>query len=46
MIPDDKTNAATYLFNEGSGATTADSSGNGNTGTIVGAAWNTSRIFQ
>lgn len=31
-----------YLFTEGSGTTTADSSGNGNTGTIVSPAyWNT-----
>jgi hypothetical protein len=30
---------AAYSFNEGSGATAADVSGNGNTGTIVGATW-------
>ena len=31
---------AAYSFNEGSGATVADSSGNNNTGTISGATWN------
>ena len=30
---------AAYSFNEGSGTTVADASGNGNTGTIVGATW-------
>ena len=30
---------AAYSFNEGSGATVHDLSGNGNTGTIVGATW-------
>jgi fibronectin type 3 domain-containing protein len=30
---------AAYGFNEGSGSTTADSSGNANTGTISGATW-------
>jgi hypothetical protein len=30
---------ATYFLNEGSGPTTSDSSGNGNTGTISGATW-------
>ena len=30
---------AAYGFNEGSGATVADASGNGNTGTVSGAAW-------
>ena len=30
---------AAYSFNEGGGATTADSSGNGNTGTLVNASW-------
>lgn len=35
-----------YLFSEGSGTTTADSSGNGNTGTIVSPAyWNTN-LFE
>ena len=33
---------AAYGFNEGSGSTTADTSGNSNTGTISGAAWTTS----
>jgi hypothetical protein len=32
---------AAYGFNEGSGSTTADSSGNGNTGRINGATWTT-----
>ena len=32
---------AAYGFNEGSGTTVADSSGNGNTGTINGATWTT-----
>jgi hypothetical protein len=31
-----------YGFNEGSGSTTADASGNSNTGTVSGAAWTTS----
>jgi len=31
-----------WSFNEGSGTSTADSSGNGNTGTITGATWNAS----
>ena len=31
-----------YSFSEGSGTTTADSSGNGNTGTLKGATWTTS----
>jgi C1A family cysteine protease len=31
-----------WRFNEGSGATTADSSGNGNHGSISGASWTTS----
>jgi chitodextrinase len=30
---------AAYAFSEGTGTTVADSSGNGNTGTIVGATW-------
>jgi len=34
-----------WHFNEGSGASTADSSGNGNTGTITGATWSTSGKF-
>jgi hypothetical protein len=33
--------AAAYGFSEGKGATTADSSGNGNTGVINGATWTT-----
>ncbi len=33
---------AAYSFNEGFGSTVADASGNGNTGTISGAAWTTS----
>jgi fibronectin type 3 domain-containing protein len=31
---------AAYSFGEGTGSTVTDSSGNGNTGTIVGATWN------
>src|SRR5947209_288949 len=30
---------AAYAFDEGAGTTVADASGNGNTGTISGAAW-------
>ena len=33
---------AAYGFSEGSGSTTADASGNSNTGTISGATWTTS----
>ena len=33
---------AAYSFNEGAGTTAADSSGTGNTGTIVNAVWTTS----
>src|SRR6202045_4571772 len=33
---------AAYSFNEGSGTTVGDSSGNGNNGTISGAAWTSS----
>ena len=33
---------AAYSFSEGSGATVADASGNGNTGTIVNATWTNS----
>ena len=33
---------AAYGFDEGSGTTTADSSGNANTGTLSGATWTTS----
>ena len=33
-----------WAFNEGSGITAADSSGNGNTGTVSGATWTTGRI--
>jgi hypothetical protein len=36
---------AAYGFNEGSGTTTADASGNANTATIAGAAWNVSGRF-
>ncbi len=34
-----------WLMSEGSGTTTADSSGNGNTGTITGAIWTTAGKF-
>ena len=37
--------AAAYNFNEGSGSTVADASGNGNTGTISGATWTTGGRF-
>lgn len=33
---------ASYSFNEGAGTSAADGSGNGNTGTLNGAAWTTS----
>jgi hypothetical protein len=33
-----------WLMNEGSGSSVADSSGNSNTGTIVGAAWSTQKF--
>src|SRR5438132_7316942 len=36
---------AAYSFNEGSGTTVADSSGNNNTGTISGATWTTGGKF-
>jgi hypothetical protein len=36
---------AAYNFNEGSGSTVTDLSGNGNTGTISGATWTTSGKF-
>jgi fibronectin type 3 domain-containing protein len=36
---------AAYSFNEGSGTTVNDSSGNGNTGTIVNATWATAGKF-
>jgi hypothetical protein len=36
--------AAYYPFNEGSGATASDSSGNGNTGTLVGPVWTAGNI--
>jgi uncharacterized protein YjdB len=36
---------AAYNFNEGSGSTVTDASGNGNTGTISGATWTTSGKF-
>jgi uncharacterized protein YjdB len=36
---------AAYNFNEGSGSAVTDASGNGNTGTISGAAWTTSGKF-
>jgi uncharacterized protein (TIGR03437 family) len=37
--------AAAYAFDEGTGSTTADASGNGNTGTIHGATWTTNAKF-
>src|SRR6185295_18245674 len=36
---------AAYTFNEGTGTTVSDLSGNGNTGTISGATWTTSGKF-
>ena len=36
---------AAYSFNEGTGTTVTDLSGNGNTGTIVGAAWTTAAKY-
>src|SRR6185436_12673843 len=36
---------AAYGFDEGTGSTTADASGNGNTGTITDATWTTSGKF-
>jgi hypothetical protein len=36
---------ASYSFNEGSGTTVADSSGNGNTGSLAGATWTTAGKF-
>jgi hypothetical protein len=36
---------AAYGFNEGSGSTVADASGNGHTGTISGATWTTAGKF-
>src|SRR5713101_8163184 len=36
---------AAYSFNEGTGTTVADSSGNSNTGTITGATWTTQGKF-
>ncbi len=36
---------AAYGFDEGSGASVADASGNGNTGTIANAAWSTAGKF-
>ena len=36
---------AAYSFDEGSGTTVADSSGNGNTGTLVNATWSTAGRF-
>jgi dihydrofolate reductase/chitodextrinase len=36
---------AAYSFNEGSGTTVADSSGNNNTGTLVSATWSTAGKF-
>jgi hypothetical protein len=36
---------AAYTFAEGTGATTADVSGNGNTGTLTGAGWSTAGRF-
>jgi hypothetical protein len=37
--------AAAYGFSEGSGSTTADSSGNGNTGSLSNASWTSSGKF-
>jgi hypothetical protein len=37
---------AAYGFNEGSGTTTADASGNGNTATLFGATWTTGKYGQ
>ncbi len=37
---------AAYAFNEGSGTTVADASGNGNNGTINGATWTTGKFGQ
>jgi|GEM_PF-2158561 len=34
-----------WHFNEGSGSSTIDASGNGNTGTISGATWTTNGVF-
>jgi uncharacterized protein (TIGR03437 family) len=39
MPPASTTPAAAYAFDEGTGSTTADASGNGNTGQLVGATW-------
>jgi uncharacterized protein (TIGR03437 family) len=36
---------AAYSFNEGTGTTVADASGNGNTGTITNATWSTAGKF-
>ncbi len=36
---------ASYGFNEGAGLVASDTSGNGNTGTITGATWNTTGKF-
>jgi hypothetical protein len=36
---------AAYGFNEGTGATVSDASGNGNTGTVSGATWSTAGRF-
>ena len=38
--------AVAYSFNEGSGSTVADASGNNNTGTISGATWTTQGKFS
>jgi len=37
---------ASYSFDEGSGTTLADSSGNGNNGTVSGATWTTAGRFR
>jgi hypothetical protein len=37
---------AAYSFNEGSGTTVADSSGNNNTGTLSGVTWTTAGKFS
>jgi PKD repeat protein len=37
---------AAYGFNEGTGSNTTDSSGNGNTGTLIGTAWTSGKNGQ
>ena len=43
--PVDRRLVAAYSFNEGTGSTIADASGNGNTGTISNATWTTAGKF-